>query len=112
MPVKAAYLNAHIPSEQRATILSLDSCFANLGGVAGQTGWGWLAKRRSIAEAWVASGATLVLGVPLYWIARRADGRLDRVEATSPRTSAARGDGASGNRSEERRVGEEGRAPG
>ena len=84
MPVKAGYLNAHIPSEQRATILSLDSFFANLGGVAGQTGWGWLAKRRSIAEAWVASGATLVLGVPLYWIARRADGRLDRFEATSP----------------------------
>src|SRR5207244_3244110 len=84
MPGKAGYLNAHIPSEQRATILSLDSFFANLGGVAGQTGWGWLAKRRSIAEAWVASGATLVLGVPLYWIARRADGRLDRFEATSP----------------------------
>src|SRR5437016_12305455 len=51
MPVKAAYLNAHIPSEQRATILSLDSCFANLGGVAGQTGWGWLAKRLSYAVA-------------------------------------------------------------
>jgi len=84
MPVKAAYLNAHIPSEQRATILSLDSCFANLGGVAGQTGWGWLAKRRSIAEAWVAAGATLLLGVPLLWIARRADGELDRFEATSP----------------------------
>jgi len=84
MPVKAAYLNAHVPSEQRATILSLDSCFANLGGVAGQTGWGWLAKRRSIAEAWVASGATLLLGVPLLWIARRADRELDRFEATSP----------------------------
>src|SRR3989454_6471201 len=33
LPVKQGYLNAHIPSAQRATIISLDSFFANLGGV-------------------------------------------------------------------------------
>ncbi|MGH7674202.1 MAG: MFS transporter, partial [Gemmatimonadales bacterium] len=49
MPVKQAYLNDHIPSAQRATIISLDSFFANLGGVAGQSGWGYLARSRSIA---------------------------------------------------------------
>jgi len=78
MPVKQGYLNAHIPSAQRATIISLDSFFANLGGVAGQTGWGWLARMRSIADAWVAGGAALILGVPLYWVARRRDRVLDR----------------------------------
>jgi len=78
MPVKQGYLNAHIPSAQRATIISLDSFFANLGGVAGQTGWGWLARMRSIADAWVAAGAALMLGVPLYWVARRRDRVLDR----------------------------------
>src|SRR5207247_1345793 len=36
MPVKQAYLNAHIPTAQRATIISLDSMFANAGGVMGQ----------------------------------------------------------------------------
>ena len=41
MPVKQSYLNAHIPSAQRATILSLDSMFASGGGVLGQTVWGW-----------------------------------------------------------------------
>ncbi len=80
MPVKQGYLNAHIPSQQRATIISLDSFFANVGGVAGQTGWGWLARTRGIAEAWVASGATLILGVPLYWLARRRDRKLDRFD--------------------------------
>jgi len=35
MPVKQAYLNAHIPSAQRATIISLDSMFASSGGVLG-----------------------------------------------------------------------------
>jgi MFS family permease len=79
MPVKQGYLNAHIPSAQRATILSLDSMFADSGGVAGQSVWGWVARRRSIGEAWAWSGLTLVLAVPLYWVARRSDRRLDAI---------------------------------
>jgi len=82
LPVKQAYLNAHIPSAQRATIISLDSMFANLGGVIGQSGWGWLARMRSIGEAWAYSGATLLLGLPLYWLARRGESDADaRVPA-------------------------------
>lgn len=78
MPVKQGYLNAHIASAQRATIISLDSFFANLGGVAGQSGFGYLAKIRGIAGAWVGAGVTLFLGVPLYLRARRRDKTLDR----------------------------------
>jgi len=79
MPVKQAYLNAHIPSAQRATILSLDSMFGNLGGVIGQGAWGRVAKVRSIGMAWAYSGLTLLLGIPLYWIARRSDKHLDAI---------------------------------
>ena len=79
MPVKQAYLNAHIPSAQRATIISLDSMFANVGGVLGQSGWGWLARVRSIGDAWAWSGVTLLFGLPLYWLARRNDRRLDAI---------------------------------
>jgi MFS family permease len=79
MPVKQAYLNAHIPSAQRATILSLDSMFGNLGGVIGQGAWGRVAKVRSIGVAWAYSGLTLLLGIPLYWIARRSDKHLDAI---------------------------------
>jgi MFS family permease len=71
LPLKQAFLNDHIPSAQRATIISLDSFFANAGGVLGQWGWGSLAKRRSIADAWTYAGAALLLGVPLYWLAKR-----------------------------------------
>ena len=78
MPVKQGYLNAHIPSAQRATIISLDSFFANLGGVGGQSGFGYLARARGIAGAWVAAGVALFLGVPLYLKARRRDKALDR----------------------------------
>ena len=77
-PVKQGYLNAHIPSAQRATIISLDALFADAGGVAGQSGWGYFAKVRSIGEAWMYSGATLLIGVPLYWVARRNDKKLDQ----------------------------------
>jgi len=81
LPVKQAYLNAHIPTAQRATIISLDSMFASAGGVLGQSGWGWLARVRSIGEAWAYAGATLLLGLPLYWVARRNDRRLDAFSA-------------------------------
>lgn len=80
-PVKQGYLNAHIPSAQRATIISLDSLFADLGGVMGQSGWGYLAKMRSIGAAWLYSGMTMILGVPLYLIARRNDKNLDSFQA-------------------------------
>ena len=82
-PVKQGYLNAHIPSAQRATIISLDALFADAGGVAGQSGWGYLAKMRSIGEAWMFSGMTVILGVPLYWIARRNDQELDRFQTNA-----------------------------
>jgi MFS family permease len=79
MPVKQAYLNAHIPSAQRATIISLDSMFASTGGVIGQSGWGAVARARSIGTAWVGSGATLLLAIPLYWMARRRDQQQDKL---------------------------------
>ncbi len=82
-PVKQGYLNAHIPSAQRATIISLDALFADAGGVVGQSGWGYLAKMRSIGEAWMYSGMTVVLGVPLYWMARRNDREFDRFQTVA-----------------------------
>ncbi|HEV2751942.1 MAG TPA: MFS transporter [Gemmatimonadales bacterium] len=85
MPVKQAYLNAHIPSAQRATILSLDSMFGNTGGVIGQSVWGAVARVRSIGVAWAWSGLTLLLGIPLYWIARRSDKHLDAISEQTAR---------------------------
>ena len=88
-PVKQGYLNSHIPSAQRATIISLDSFFANIGGVAGQSGWGYLAKVQSIGAAWVGAGVSLLAGVPLYWLARRNDRTRDQFIATAGEASGS-----------------------
>jgi hypothetical protein len=53
--------------------------FANGGGVLGQTAWGWVARTRSIGTAWAWSGVTLLLGIPLYWLARRRDRHWDTI---------------------------------
>lgn len=80
MPVKQAYLNAHIPSAQRATIISLDAMFGSSGGVIGQSLWGAVARTRSIGVAWMWSGVTLLVGIPLYWMAGQRERKLDRLD--------------------------------
>ena len=87
-PIRQGMINHHIPSSQRATILSVDSLFSELGSGAGQSAWGYLARRRSIGTAWVAAGAFLVLGIPLLPLARRADPESDRFGTPLPATPA------------------------
>ncbi len=70
-PVKQAYLHQSIPSAQRASVTSFDSMFGNAGAVASQGGLGYLARARSIGEAYVVGGVATVLAVPLLYGLRR-----------------------------------------
>jgi MFS family permease len=88
-PIRQAMLNAHIPSSERATILSIDSLFAELGSGVGQSGWGYVSRQRGIGTAWAAAGAFLVLGIPFFLLARRADPAGDRITAPAPQPAAA-----------------------
>jgi len=65
-PIRQARINRYIIFEQRATILSMDSFFMSMSGVLGQTGLGYMSKVISIPAAWVAGGAVMLLGNPLY----------------------------------------------
>lgn len=65
-PVRQAFINAQIPSAQRATVLSLDSFFNDAGGAAGQPGLGWIAKVWSVPVGWVVGALGLIAAVPLY----------------------------------------------
>lgn len=70
-PVRMAYVNEHIPSSQRATVLSLDAFFADAGGAAGQPALGWLSERFSIPVAWLVGSAFIAATAPLYRVSGR-----------------------------------------
>jgi MFS family permease len=65
-PVRMAFINRHVPSGQRATVLSFDSLFQQAGGVIGQSGLGYISRMFSIPLGWMLGGAVLYLGYPLY----------------------------------------------
>lgn len=77
-PVRMAFVNHHIPSERRATILSVDSLFSEGGAVVGQSGLGFLSRAVSIPAAWISGGVLLFLGYPLYKKAGSAETSLEK----------------------------------
>ncbi|MHB1322870.1 MAG: MFS transporter [Coriobacteriia bacterium] len=82
LPVRQAYLNRHIPSAQRATVLSLDAFFSEGGASAGQLGFGWISRAVSIPVAWVISGVMLLVAAPLYRAAGARDVSVERERAS------------------------------
>jgi len=88
MPVKQGWLNARIPSEQRATIISLDALFGDGGSTVGQVGLGYLSQAVSIPVAWLVGGVVQGASVPLLAVARRAE----RAEPAEPAATAAAGE--------------------
>ena len=59
-------LNEQIPSEQRSSILSIESLASYLGGAIGGVLLGYIAEQISISTAWIISGGALVLSLFLY----------------------------------------------
>lgn len=84
-PVRQSYINEHIPSSQRATVLSLDSFFADGGGALGQPGLGWLARRASIPLAYLVGSVGLAVCAPLYLASSRAAGRARASKSADER---------------------------
>jgi len=78
-PVRQAYLNALIPSEQRATVLSFDSLFGSTGGVVIQPILGKAADIWGYPVSYVFSGACQALAIPFTWLARREKAAPDAI---------------------------------
>jgi len=72
-PLKQAYLNHRIPSEQRATILSFDSMIGKSGAFLGLAGSGFLAQHFGIPNTWFVSGCILTLGVVVFFNLKNGD---------------------------------------
>jgi MFS family permease len=80
MPIRQAYLNSIIPSQQRATVLSFDNLMGSAGGVAAQPALGRAADVWGYAPAYVLSAIIQLAAVPFLVLARREDAASDRIE--------------------------------
>jgi MFS family permease len=86
-PVRQAYIHKIVPGGQRATVVSFDSMVANIGGVGGQVGLGYLAQVRDYATGYLAGGAATVLAIPLYFAIRMLNEDADRIVGKAGKNS-------------------------
>ena len=77
MPIRAAYLNGLIPSQQRATILSFDSMLSSTGGVVVQPALGRAADVWSYGTSYVVAAGITALALPFIRLSRRANATAD-----------------------------------
>ena len=79
MPIRQAYLNGLIPSQQRATILSFDSMLGSAGGVVVQPVLGRSADVWGYPGSYLLGAAISALAVPFVALSRRENAPADTV---------------------------------
>ncbi|HET6319236.1 MAG TPA: MFS transporter, partial [Chloroflexota bacterium] len=79
LPLRQAFINGVIRSEQRATVLSFDSLMASAGGVVAQPGLGRVADVFGYSASYLVSAAIQVLAVPFVVLARRENASSDPI---------------------------------
>jgi MFS family permease len=82
-PILQAWMNDHIASEQRATVLSVRSMFGTLGGAIGLTCLGFVSRDYGIPIAWTACAAIFALTAPGFVALGRAAGVLRIKQAAA-----------------------------
>ena len=87
-PIRRAYLNGMIPSQQRATILSFDSLFSSAGGIVAQPALGRSADVYGYKTSYLISAAASALALPFIYRARRAADPADRESPSRPRRTS------------------------
>jgi MFS family permease len=78
-PLRQAYINGLIPSEQRATVLSFDSLMGSAGGVVAQPALGRTADVYGYPTTYVVSAVIQALAVPFTILARREKASSDPI---------------------------------
>jgi MFS family permease len=80
-PLRQAFINGLIPSEQRATVLSFDSLMASAGGVVAQPALGRVADVSGYGAAYLVSAVISALALPFVFLARREHASSDPIES-------------------------------
>jgi MFS family permease len=81
-PIRSAFLNGCIASEQRATVLSFDSLMGSLGGVVAQPTLGRVADVSGYAASYLVAAGVSALSLPFVLLARRERAPADRIDAS------------------------------
>ena len=93
MPIRQAYLNDMIPSQQRATVLSFDSLMGSSGGVVIQPVLGKAADVTSYGTSFAIGAVFQLLAAPFIFRSRQegaaADHAVSLAEPTEPVEPAA-----------------------
>ena len=85
-PIRQAYLNGMIPSQQRATILSFDSLITSAGGIVAQPVLGRSADVWGYQASYLLSAAGTAIALPFIVMARNLKAPADRETAPPPAT--------------------------
>lgn len=81
-PIRSAYINGLIPSEQRATVLSFDSLMGSGGGIVIQPILGRVADVWNYPVSYGVSALFQVAGLPFIFLARREKAKSDLTTDT------------------------------
>jgi MFS family permease len=79
-PIRQGYLNALIPSQQRATVLSFDSVFGSSGGVVIQPILGKAADVWGYPVSYQLCSVFQVFAIPFTWLATRERAKADVIQ--------------------------------
>jgi len=79
-PMRQAFLNGVIPSEQRATVLSFDSLMGSAGGVVAQPLLGRVADVSGYATSYLVAAGIQVVALPFVVLARREHAPSDPIQ--------------------------------
>ena len=82
MPIRQAYLNGIIPSQQRATVLSFDSLMGSAGGAIAQPALGRVADVSGYASAYLVSAGIQLTALPFLILASREKASSDVIDQT------------------------------
>ena len=78
-PMRQAFINGLIPSQQRATVLSFDSLIGSTGGVVAQPVLGRTADLFGYPASYVAAAGIQALALPFVLLARREHAASDPI---------------------------------
>jgi MFS family permease len=80
MPVRQAFINGLIPSEERATVLSSYNLLGSSGGVIVQPALGRAADVWGYSTSYLAGACVEILALPFILLARRERARSDPMQ--------------------------------